>query len=360
MCDKNPLIWARLLAWYDGAARDLPWRVSPARRKAGERPDPYRVWLSEIMLQQTTVAAVVPYFYAFTRRWPDIFVLADADEAEVMAAWAGLGYYARARNLLKCARALAAHHDGVFPKTRAGLQSLPGIGPYTSAAIAAIAYDAPETVVDGNVERVMARYHAVTTPLPEAKAALRALAQRHTPEMRAGDYAQAVMDLGATVCTPRGVNCAGCPLCRDCAARARGIAPDLPYRRRSAAKPHRRGAVFVARREDGALLLERRPGTGMLGGMVGWPGSTWDKDEDGADLTDSCAPLEADWRELPDEVRHSFTHFHLSLRVRVGKVATDVVPRVGKFVPEQEFCREDLPTLMRKVYDLAKNAFDPV
>ena len=333
---------AQLLAWYDRHARSLPWRVPPG---APRRPDPYRIWLSEVMLQQTTVAAVKDYFHAFTSRWPTIQALAAAPDADVMAAWAGLGYYARARNLLKCARAVAAL--GAFPDTRAGLQALPGIGPYTAAAIAAIAFDRPETVVDGNVERVMARLFAVEAPLPAAKPALTALAGSLTPRHRPGDHAQAVMDLGATICTPRNPACGICPLMAQCAGRAAGIAAALPRKTPKKPKPLRRGIVHVARRADGALLLERRPAKGLLGGMLGWPGSAWEE------TPNPAPPLGADWQPLEAEVRHTFTHFHLSLRVHVARVALDASPDRGAFIPAPEFNPDALPTVMRKVWALA-------
>jgi len=343
---------ARLLKWYDRNARVLPWRVSPADRAAGIRPDPYRVWLSEVMLQQTTVAAVTGYFHMFTSRWPDVAALAKADDVDVMAAWAGLGYYARARNLLKCARVVHQQHGGVFPRTRAELQALPGIGPYTAAAIVAIAYDLAETVVDGNVERVMARVHAVETPLPAAKPALVALAAGLTPQARAGDYAQAVMDLGATVCTPRKPACGICPLKGGCAANAAGMAAILPRRSAKPAKPIRHGVVFVARRTDGALLLERRPKSGLLGGMLGWPGTEW-TDISNEDPPAETPPLSADWQSLDDGVRHTFTHFHLKLRIKVALVDMHAAPDAGAFVALKNFRRGDLPTVMRKVHDLA-------
>ena len=253
----------------------MPWRVGPAERAAGQRPDPYRIWLSEVMLQQTTVAAVRAYFHRFTERWPTVEDLAAAADADVMGEWAGLGYYARARNLLKCARAVTADHGGRFPATSAGLRELPGVGPYTAAAIAAIAHDEAATVVDGNVERVVARLFAVETPLPAAKPGLTALAARLTPADRPGDHAQAMMDLGATICTPRRPACDRCPWSARCAARAAGIAAELPRRTRKAAKPVRRGHAFVACDRDGAWLMERRPDRGLLGGMLGWPGSAW-------------------------------------------------------------------------------------
>ncbi|MDO5657773.1 MAG: A/G-specific adenine glycosylase [Paracoccus sp. (in: a-proteobacteria)] len=327
---------ALLLAWYDRHARTLPWRSPPGQ----PAPDPYRVWLSEIMLQQTTVSAVKGYYYRFTTRWPRVQDLAAADDAEVMAEWAGLGYYARARNLLACARAVVA--QGGFPRTRAGLQELPGIGPYTSAAIAAIAYGAPETVVDGNVERVVARLFAVETPLPAAKAEIARLAATLTPQDRAGDFAQAMMDLGATICTPRSPACGICPLSDGCAARAQGIAADLPRKAPKAAKPERSGIAWVGFTND-AVLLERRPARGLLGGTLAFPSTGWDK-------TDLPPPASADWQDI-GEVRHIFTHFALSLQVRRAALGTR--PERGELVPLDRFEPQDLPGLMRKVWDLA-------
>lgn len=334
----------QLLAWYDRHARAMPWRVAPQDRAAGVRPDPYRVWLSEVMLQQTTVAAVRDYFHRFTARWPTVADLAAAEDAQVMGEWAGLGYYARARNLLKCARAVVADHGGRFPSTRDGLLTLPGIGPYTASAVAAIAFDEPATVVDGNVERVMARMFHVETPLPAAKPALVALAERLTPETRPGDYAQAVMDLGATVCTPRSPACGNCPWVHACAARAAGVQADLPRKSRKAEKPQRRGRVWLGYRAD-ALLLERRPERGLLGGMLGFPGDGWD----GAG---GAAPAAADWQEI-GEVRHTFTHFHLVLSVHVAPVQGQVTR--GEWVPLAAFRPANLPTVMRKAWDLARS-----
>lgn len=339
-----------LLDWYDINARDLPWRVSPEERRAGIRPDPYRIWLSEIMLQQTTVAAVRGYFHRFTVRWPDVHALASADDADVMGEWAGLGYYARARNLLKCARTIVAEHGGTFPESREELRKLPGIGSYTSAALCAIAYDLRETVVDGNVERVMARVEAIETPLPAAKPKLEALAAALTPEQRPGDYAQAVMDLGATICTPRSPACGICPWMAFCEARSRGIAASLPRKVPRQAKPVRHGIVYVGRRQDGAWLLETRPPSGLLGGMLGWPGSTWSA------APEPAPPLAASWENPGSEVRHTFTHFHLRLAVRTAHVPFDVAPERGRFVPAHDFRPSDLPAVMRKVYDLAAPA----
>lgn len=350
MCDvPSGQIGAELLAWYDRHARVMPWRVGPADRAAGVRPDPYRVWMSEVMLQQTTVAAVRDYFHRFTDRWPDVVALASAQDAEVMAEWAGLGYYARARNLLKCARAVSA--AGSFPKTEAGLRALPGIGPYTAAAVAAIAFDHPAVVVDGNVERVVARLFAVQTPLPKAKAELTALAGRLTPALRPGDHAQAMMDLGATICTPRNPACGLCPLRGGCAGHAAGLAADLPRKLAKAPKPTRRGFAYVARRADGAWLLETRPPKGLLGGMLGWPGSEW------AECPAPAPPLKAEWQALAPTVRHTFTHFHLELVVMVAKVAPGTQADCGAF--RADLIASNLPTVMRKCYDLAEPFLAP-
>jgi len=303
------------------------------------------------MLQQTTVAAVRDYFHRFTARWPTVAALAAAEDAAVMGEWAGLGYYARARNLLKCARSVMADHGGRFPATREGLLTLPGIGPYTASAIAAIAFDKAATVVDGNVERVMARLHRVEVPLPKAKAELTRLASTLTPATRPGDYAQAVMDLGATVCTPRNPACGICPWMAPCAARVAGVQADLPRKLPKAAKPVRRGTLWLARRNDGAWLLETRPEKGLLGGMLGFPGSAWDGA--GGD-----APMPADWQDA-GEVRHTFTHFHLYLALRVAEVPAGAVPVRGQFLRRAAFSPADLPTVMRKAHDLAASALAP-
>ena len=337
----------QLLAWYDRHARVMPWRISPQDRAAGVKPDPYRVWLSEVMLQQTTVAAVRDYFHRFTARWPTVTALAMAPDAEVMGEWAGLGYYARARNLLKCARAVVADHGGTFPTTRAGLLTLPGIGPYTASAIAAIAFDEAATVVDGNVERVMSRMFRIETPLPAAKPDLTAQAETLTPTLRPGDYAQAVMDLGATICTPRSPACSLCPWSHACLARAAGVQADLPRKSPKAAKPTRNGTLWLGHRDD-ALLVERRPDKGLLGGMLGFPGDGWDG-------TPGTAPANADWQDL-GEVRHTFTHFHLILQVRVARL--DSNPNRGEWIPRSAFRPADLPTVMRKAWDLARDSLD--
>ncbi|WP_172676986.1 A/G-specific adenine glycosylase [Aestuariivita boseongensis] len=330
-------------------ARVMPWRVPPDARKEGVRPDPYAVWMSEIMLQQTTVAAVKDYFERFTRRWPTVQDLAAAEDAAVMGEWAGLGYYARARNLLKCARAVVADHGGVFPDTYDGLLSLPGVGPYTAAAVSAIAFDRAETVLDGNVERVMARMYDIHDPLPGSKPKLKTRAEALTPEKRPGDYAQAVMDLGATICTPRGPACGICPWRGPCAARVAGTAPDLPKKTPKKAKPTRYGIVYLGQREDGAWLVETRPEKGLLGGMMGWPGSDWTDT-----APDPASPCPADWQDLGAEVRHTFTHFHLILRVMTAHLPGDTVPERGFFLDKHAFRPSDLPTVMRKAFDLTR------
>jgi A/G-specific adenine glycosylase len=347
---RDAEIGEALLRWYDVHARDLPWRTSPQALARGARPDPYAVWLSEVMLQQTTVAAVRDYFHRFTARWPTVTDLAQAADAEVMAAWAGLGYYARARNLLKCARVVAFEHGGVFPDTEDGLLTLPGIGPYTAAAIAAIAFDRPAVVMDGNVERVMARLFAVNEPLPGSKPRLKALAAHLTPNARPGCHAQAVMDLGATICTPRSPACGICPVMSACAGRREGIAADLPAKAPKRAKPVRHGVAYLVRREDGAMLLETRPPNGLLGGMLGWPGSDW---VEGTPEPDP--PIAADWQDPGLEVRHTFTHFHLKLALRLATVPLGTAPDRGTFVARQEFRPSALPTVMRKAFDLARD-----
>ena len=344
---------AALLDWYDGHARILPWRVPPAGRRAGLMPDPYRVWLSEVMLQQTTVAAVRGYYARFTTRWPDVGALAGAADAAVMAEWAGLGYYARARNLIACARCVDRDHGGVFPDTEAALLRLPGIGRYTAAAIAAIAFDRPATVVDGNVERVVARLFAVATPLPAAKPELTALAGTLTPARRPGDHAQAMMDLGATICTPRRPACAACPLRAACRGQALGLAAELPRKTARPPRPTRRGIAWVGTGADGAVLLEERPARGLLGGMLGWPTSDWLAESEGGDVAGAEPPAEANWRRVPGEVRHTFTHFHLVLRVMTARLPSRTRPSRGRWVPRETFRPADLPTLMRKVHDLA-------
>ena len=339
-----------LLAWYDEERRDLPWRT-----RRGRRPDPYGVWLSEIMLQQTTVKAVIPYYLKFLARWPTVEALAAAELDDVLAAWAGLGYYSRARNLYKCARAVARELSGVFPQSAAELQKLPGIGPYTAAAIAAIAFGEPVTPVDGNVERVVARLFAVRQPLPAAKGELKRLAATLTPTKRPGDFAQAMMDLGAAVCTPRRASCLVCPVQSDCAANARGLEASLPMRAERAERPLRLGIAFLALREDGSVLLRRRPEAGLLGGMLEVPSTAWEDLLPPAKEALRAAPLKADWWLVPGTVTHTFTHFRLELMVYRALVPVDATltfwaePDRCRWVKRRDLDRVALPSVMRKV-----------
>jgi A/G-specific adenine glycosylase len=335
-----------LLEWYDRHRRRLPWRALP-----GETPDPYRVWLSEIMLQQTTVATVGPYFARFLERWPAVEALAAAKLDDVLHAWQGMGYYARARNLHACAQAVVECYDGIFPASEAELLTLPGIGVYTAAAIAAIAFNLHAAPVDGNIERVIARLYAVTTPLPDAKAELRQLAAALVPKDRPGDFAQAAMDLGATICTPQKPKCVLCPWRAKCRARIEGIAEELPARQAKRAKPLRRGVAFWAVRGDGAVLLRRRPAKGLLGGMMEVPSSEWVSGALDREAAEKAAPVNARWSALPGIVRHSFTHFDLELMVLTGK--TRASKAEGVWVQPGALDTQALPTVMKKVIAFA-------
>ncbi len=332
-----------LLAWYDRHRRSLPWRALP-----GKTADPYTVWLSEIMLQQTTVAAVKPYFTAFLARWPTVAALAAAPVEAVMQQWAGLGYYSRARNLHACAKAIVGEHGGRFPESEAGLRHLPGIGPYTAAAIAAIAFDECAAVVDGNVERVMGRLTALQTPLPAAKPLIREATARLVPADRPGDFAQAMMDLGATICTPRRPDCGLCPLQQFCQAVAQAEAERYPLKAPKRARPHRQGAVFFVR-GGGAVLLRTRPPRGLLGGMTEFPGTDWTEDFDREKALRE-APFIVDYEKLMLGVTHVFTHFSLWLDVFAAEVVPMTVPPAGcRWVKEDALDEEALPSVMRKV-----------
>jgi A/G-specific adenine glycosylase len=335
---------ADLLVWYDRHRRKLPWRALP-----GERMDPYRVWLSEIMLQQTQVATVIPYFEKFLTRFETVEALAAADIDDVLRLWAGLGYYARGRNLHACAKAVAELHGGKFPETEEGLTELPGIGPYTAAAIAAIAFDRKASPVDGNIERVISRLNAVEEQLPAAKPVIKKLATELTPEQRAGDFAQAMMDLGSAICTPKSPACGICPWRDVCAARLRGDADTFPRKTKKVAGKLRRGAAFVAIRADGHALVRTRASKGLLGGMTEVPTTEWLRDFDEATALDA-APLKAKWKRLPGVVTHVFTHFPLELVVYEASVpARTTAPQGARFVPLKTLDGEALPTVMRKV-----------
>lgn len=332
----------QLLKWYDRHRRVLPWRALP-----GETADPYHVWLSEIMLQQTTVATVGSYFVNFLERWPTVDALAAAPLDDVLHAWQGLGYYARARNLHKCAGVVASDYGGTFPDNEAELLRLPGIGPYTAAAIAAIAFDRPATPVDGNVERVISRRHAVEDPLPASKPRLKELAAELTPNKRTGDYAQAVMDLGATICTPRKPACALCPWSKDCAAFAAGTQEQYPVKAPKAERPTRRGVAYWISDGNGSILLRRRPEQGLLGGMMEVPSTDWQEGDWRMQEALKAAPISSP-RELPGQVSHTFTHFHLELKVLAGQ-ATDAESADGVWCALDKFGDHALPTVMKKV-----------
>jgi A/G-specific adenine glycosylase len=339
-----------LLAWYDRSRRTLPWRAAP-----GEKPDPYAVWLSEVMLQQTTVAAVGAFYAKFLTLWPRVENLAAAPVEAVMQAWAGLGYYSRARNLHACAQSIVRDHGGHFPDSEADLLRLPGVGPYTAAAIAAIAFDRPAIVVDGNVERVIARLRAVETHLPAAKKEISALVAEIAPRARPGDFAQAMMDLGATICTPRSPACVLCPLRGDCVASAAGTQEDYPRKAAKKPRPLRRGAVFYLRRADGAVLTRTRPPRGLLGGMEEFFGTDWRSERavDWAALLlaeDNAAPplARAIWR-CAGEIEHVFTHFALKLAVFVAEAPRSAAaPDGGRWLDEAQMRAAALPSVMRK------------
>ena len=349
MCDRE---WysRTLLEWYDRNARTMPWRISPADRANGKQPDPYHVWLSEIMLQQTTVQVAERYFRRFVSFWPTVGELAAAQDEDIIETWAGLGYYARARNLLKSARIVTRDFGGEFPRDETELRALPGVGPYTAAAIAAIAFDKPAAVVDGNVKRVLARLGGLRS-VPSATGELRRLALDMTPGARAGDYAQGVMDLGATVCRPRVPRCDKCPWMSRCVACATGHPESFAVRVPPRRGPERQGIAFVAIREDGAVLLERRPSSGLLGGTLGWPGSPWS--ESGAA---PAPPCQAIWKTLEGRVHHRFSHFDLKIEVMKADVPLGCSPDRGFFVDRSSFSSAKLPSVMRKIWDLAASS----
>jgi A/G-specific adenine glycosylase len=346
---------AALLAWYDRHRRDLPWRALP-----GEPADPYKVWLAEIMLQQTTVTAVKPYFAAFLSRWPSVGLLADASGEEVMRAWAGLGYYSRARNLHACAKIVAGPLKGKFPDTEAGLRDLPGIGPYTAAAVAAIAFGRLAAAIDGNAERVLARLYSISTPLSAARSEIKAKAAAMVPVERPGDFAQAIMDLGAMICAPKHPSCDICPLLRFCRGYALGCPESLPRKAPWRERPLRQGAVFFVRRRDGAVLVRTRPPKGLLGGMTEIPGTAWETHFDAASAA-SQAPIGASYRKLGKSVSHAFTHFALRLDIYVAEVPSRRrAPKGYRFVPDCGLDKEAFPTVMRKVIEAVRVSGLPI
>ena len=346
----------KLLAWYDQHARVLPWRVAPNLR-GSKQPDPYHIWLSEIMLQQTVVKAVIPYFETFLDQWPSVFDMAACDQEEILKRWAGLGYYARARNLHACAISVAKDHEGRFPYDEKSLLALPGIGPYTASAIRAIAFDQPATVVDGNVERVVTRLYALKKPMREIKNLLKQKAGELTPSKRPGDYAQAMMDLGATICTPTSPKCGSCPVSGHCVAHKSDCAASLPVRAPKKPKPVRYGTAYLVLREDGALLLRQRPDKGLLAKMLEVPATNWCvKPATGSDGSlEDATPIEAEWKSIPGMVTHTFTHFHLQLEVKIARVDDEclLLPRAHidrcRWVPHTDLAEQALPGVMRKI-----------
>lgn len=350
----QPARAADILSWYDRHRRVLPWRALP-----GEQPDPYRVWVSEIMLQQTTIAAVKPYFERFMARFPTVAALAAAPSEEVMQAWAGLGYYSRARNLHACAKAVAGQHSGIFPDDEDGLRELPGIGAYTAGAVAAIAFDRPAVAVDGNVERVMTRLFAIDEPLPGSKPLIREQVLALLPHARPGDFAQALMDLGATICTPRSPACGLCPWREPCEARAAGTQETYPRKTPKKTGKTRFGAAFVAMREDGAVLVRTRPAKGLLGGMVEVPTSEWRADYALGDAQ-ADEPLQAAWRRTLVPVRHVFTHFPLELTVFVAHVPFETqAPDGMRFTPFARLREEAFPNVFLKALEAGLEALRP-
>jgi A/G-specific adenine glycosylase len=350
VCLNLPLT-DQLLSWFDVQRRDLPWRDAPC----GAR-DPYRVWLAEIMLQQTTVTAVLPYYRAFLAKWPDVKALANADDDAVMHAWAGLGYYARARNMLKCAREVVHERQGGFPRFEADLVSLPGVGPYTAAAIAAMAFNASSAPVDGNVIRTLSRLYAIDAEMPKGKALVEAKARALLPEGRSGDFAEALMDLGSGVCRAKNPDCPACPWVQTCRAWALGDPAGYPRKGAKAAKPTRRGWIFWVQSEDGRILVERRPDKGLLGGMIGFPTSEWSADVSSAKAAAApwmAPPWNAEtWTVSPGLVKHTFTHFHLQLQVM--RVVTRHQDE-GVWCPIDDLSGQALPSVMQKVVRHALN-----
>lgn len=341
-----------LLEWYDRHARVLPWRVLPKDRAHGEVPIPYRIWLSEIMLQQTTVATVKSYFEKFIALWPSVHDLAAADREEVLKAWAGLGYYSRARNLKACADLLVRDYGGQFPESITELKKLPGVGDYTASAVAAIAFDERAAVVDGNVERVLSRVFAIEEALPKAKTIIKNHQETLTPKKRPGDYAQAMMDLGATICTPKKPACSLCVWRDSCAAFDQGRQEQFPVKAPKKVKPTRYGWAFVAVRADGAVLLRTRPDQGLLGGMTEVPGTSWGEEHPVSPY--AAAPFQAGWSKRCGTIRHTFTHFHLEVEVVTSPFPMDQAPAKDSWwTPMEQVSGEALPTVMKKILEAA-------
>ncbi|AQX27639.1 MULTISPECIES: A/G-specific adenine glycosylase [unclassified Bartonella] len=337
-----------LLSWYDKNYRHLPWRMSPQKQITGIYPDPYQIWLSEVMLQQTTVKTVKPYFKKFLKLWPDLFSLSRASQEDIMKAWAGLGYYSRARNLKNCATQLVKNHGGKFPQSVKILRTLPGIGDYTAAAIAAIAFGYPVAVVDGNVERVITRLFAITSVLPKAKPEIKEKTQEITDVKRPGDFAQAMMDLGSTICTPRKPSCLLCPLQSVCKATKMQAVEVFPIKAPKKERPLRTGAAFVAINENKQIYLEKRQHTKLLNGMTQIPNNIGINEENGL----QNAPFSANW-ELKGQITHIFTHFSLKLNVYCADNIHGIKLENGWWCDIHHLTQEALPTVMKKAIAVA-------
>lgn len=339
-------ISTKLLDWYETNQRVMPWRAVKS-----EVPNPYYVWLSEVMLQQTQVVTVIPYFESFIKQWPTIMDLAKADIDQVLHSWQGLGYYSRARNLHKCALFVAEKYNGIFPQDLKALKALPGVGDYTAAAILSIAFNHSATVVDGNVERVISRIYAIEIPLPESKKIIKEYAIKHTPKLRPGDYAQAIMDLGATICTPTNPKCLLCPLKEGCTALKSGEPEKYPVRLPKKKKPHKYGIAFwIERQEDAAILLRKRPDSGLLPGMIEVPSSSWVVEKYPLSRVKIQAPLPSEFIQAHQAIKHTFTHFSLELEIYKAIVPVDSkIPQDCFWCLQNDFASYAIPTVMKKV-----------
>ena len=340
----------RLLEWYKINAREMPWRIPPHDHAQGVRTDPYHVWLSEVMLQQTQVATVKDYFLKFISKWPTLFDLAQSDEEDILKAWAGLGYYSRARNLKKCADFIVTEYEGQFPQNFEALKKLPGIGDYTASAIASIAFDEAVAVLDGNVERVMSRHQRIEAYFPDAKADTKAMLAHILDKEQPGEFAQATMDLGATICTPKRPACSLCPVNEDCKGFKNGDAELFPYKKPKKEKPIRKGAAFVLQNEKSEIFLCKRSQSGLLAAMTQVPTTQWNSRQDGSeDITE--APIEANWKKM-GIAKHTFTHFHLELTVWYAEGINNL-PIKGWWCKVEKLSEEALPTVMRKALERA-------
>ena len=335
-----------LLDWYDKNARDLPWRIPPVESVTGIKPNPYHTWLSEIMLQQTKVETVKSYYEFFIFKWPTIMDLAAAKDEEIMEAWAGLGYYRRAQNLIRCAKIVAKDFNGVFPEDEDSLLQLPGVGNYTSAAIQSIGFNKKAVVIDGNVARIISRLFALNTPITLSQKKIKSYAKKLLPKNRFGDYAQALMDLGSKICTPKKPKCNKCPIAGSCRSFHLNLCNRIPYPKQKKQRPIKYGYAFVALTKTNKILLERRPNEGLLGGMLGFPSTQWEQSEN----VKFNPPFENNWKILSEPVTHVFSHFKLKLRVAVGIIEFE--PSGYDIISLESFNRNSLPSLMRKVFDV--------